>query len=115
MLLIKQQTEHSVQTLTPHWPIGKVCILIRLLFISLSKICLIAIRDLINRGKIEEAEELIQKYFPSVLTQDDPAFALKRLQFVELIRAKKIEEAVQFSRTHLHKYLDSHGDAIKVR
>jgi hypothetical protein len=66
------------------------------------------LRDLIMSGDVVEAIELTKKLFPDLLEKSPHLlFFLQCQQFIEMIKQKKIEEAVHFAQTILSKYSDN--------
>ncbi|CDW78082.1 glucose-induced degradation protein 8 homolog [Stylonychia lemnae] len=62
----------------------------------------IEIRRLLEKGQIEEAISKIDTLNPEILDQNvELYFELKRQQLVELIKAKKIDEALVFAQANL--------------
>lgn len=62
----------------------------------------IRIRDAIQNGRIEEAKNLVNQLHPELLDNDRYLhFHLQQLHLIELIRAGRIEEALQFAQEQL--------------
>lgn len=62
----------------------------------------IKIRDAIQNGRIQEATALVNELYPELLDNDRYLyFHLQQLHLIELIREKKIEEALSFAQEQL--------------
>lgn len=62
----------------------------------------IRIRDAIQNGRIQEATMLVNQLHPELLDNDRYlCFHLQQLHLIELIRAGRIEEALQFAQEKL--------------
>jgi len=72
------------------------------------------IRTSIVNGDIQKAIEQINEYVPTLL-RDRPKvhFQLLRQQLVELIREKKVEEALQFAQQHLVHIADQPPELLQ--
>ncbi|KAJ8688281.1 hypothetical protein QAD02_024076 [Eretmocerus hayati] len=73
----------------------------------------IRIRDAIQNGQIEEAKNLVNRLHPELLDNDRYLhFHLQQLHLIELIRAGRIEEALQFAQEQLSEAGESNENIL---